>query len=157
MSEPFILLVDDDIDWLFLSKHQLGKAGIWVSVTEARDGEVAISVFKNSLLKGETPLFVLLDINMPRLGGFETLTWIRSEPRLANVPVVMLSSSQQEADILRVKLLGGDAFWTKGDHIAGLIALYAQAKAIRGAIIKLENALVDLPGNLLSARAVARC
>jgi len=156
VGEPFILLIDDDIDWLFLSKHQLSRAGIRVPVIEARDGEVAISVFKESLLKAETPLFVLLDINMPRLDGFETLAWIRSEPLLASVPVIMLSSSQQEADILRAKHLGGDAFWVKGDHVAGLIALYAQARAIRGAIIKLENALINLPGNLLSVQAVAR-
>src|SRR4051812_42209925 len=84
VGESFIVLVDDDRDWLLLSKRQLEKAGVCAPVREARDGEAAISVFNEGLQKGEVPLFVLLDINMPVLDGFETLAWIRSESRLAS-------------------------------------------------------------------------
>jgi len=151
VSEPFILLVDDDKDWLFLSRIQLAKAGVTHTVTEAHDGEKAIFICSSSLQRGAMPLFVLLDINMPRLSGFEVLEWIRAEPRLDEVPIIMLSSSQLEADVFRAKMLGADAFLAKGDNVASFSALYRESKEISTARSNPTNPLADLPGNLLSA------
>jgi CheY-like chemotaxis protein len=151
VSEPFILLVDDDKDWLFLSRVQLAKAGVTHTVTEAHDGEKAISICSSSLNRGAIPLFVLLDINMPRVSGFEVLEWIRAEPRLDDVPVIMLSSSQLEADLFRAKTLGADAFLAKGDNVASFSALYRESKEIGTTGSNPANSLAHLPGNLFSA------
>ena len=59
------------------------------------------------------PLVVLLDLNLPRVSGFEVLTWVRSRPELASLPVLVFSSSLREQDQLKARELGATEYVEK--------------------------------------------
>lgn len=71
------------------------------------------------------PDFVLLDLNLPELSGFEVLEWIRKTPPHANLPVVLFTSSTEPRDRDRARKLGADDFWQKpssGSHFGQIVA-----------------------------------
>src|SRR5437660_326736 len=98
-----ILLVDDSPDDVLLIRLALKRTGITNTVASVGDGERAIQY-----LKGEPPYsdrqafpmpgLVLLDLAMPRMGGFDFLIWIGKQPELRSIPVVVLTGSALLAD-----------------------------------------------------------
>lgn len=64
---------------------------------------------------------MLLDLNMPRMDGREALAELRADPRFHTLPVVVLTTSQQEADVLRTYDLGANSFISKPVDLAGLV------------------------------------
>lgn len=91
-DSPQVLLVDDDALVRTIARAILQRAGM--AVAEATDGREALT-----LLKGGAPVsLVLLDLEMPGMNGMETLRAIRSSPRLATTPVLMLSASEDAAE-----------------------------------------------------------
>jgi CheY-like chemotaxis protein len=82
------------------------------------DGEQAISYLSGQGAYGNRelnplPLLVLLDIKLPRKSGLEVLEWIRSRPELKNVPVIMLTSSNESNDLDRAYALGANSYLVK--------------------------------------------
>lgn len=112
-----ILLVEDNPNDLELSLTALHKTGLANEVIIARDGEEA---FDYLFYKGEhtnrirgNPAVVLLDIKLPKIDGLELLALIRREPALKHMPVVLLTSSREEQDVLRGYQLGSNAYVVK--------------------------------------------
>lgn len=92
-----ILLVDDDVLDVENVKRAFRKAGIAAPLWVASDGEEALGILRGSDYPAERRL-VLLDVNLPKMNGIEVLRTIRRDPELKRVPVVVLTTSNDERD-----------------------------------------------------------
>jgi CheY-like chemotaxis protein len=103
-----VLLVEDDPDHLFLIRRALADLdGATVAVDEAANGEQAMTYLERARFdEGALPQLVLLDLKLPRLDGFEVLRRIRADSLLRSLPVVVLTSSEQDTDREQALLLG---------------------------------------------------
>jgi DNA-binding response OmpR family regulator len=101
-----ILVVDDDSDLRNLIAYALRHAGYLV--VEAADGPAALAAFSS-----EQPALVILDVNLPRLSGFEVCKQIRQALRGAETPVMMLTVRNSEEDLVQGLDLGADDYLTK--------------------------------------------
>jgi CheY-like chemotaxis protein len=115
---PIALLVDDDEDVRSLLTLTVGRVGM--SAVEAYDGKHALEV-----LQTVTPDLVLLDVQMPRMSGIEVCWWIRKEPRLAHVPVILVSARTSQPEIDAGLLAGATHYVTKPFSPAKLATLIA--------------------------------
>src|SRR4051794_11741759 len=109
-----ILLVEDRDDDVVLIRKAFEKAGLTNPFQVARDGVEAISYLSGEgkfANREEFPLpwLVLLDLKMPRVGGFEVLRWIRSQPTLSRMIVLVLTSSEYIKDVQEAYKLGANS------------------------------------------------
>lgn len=116
--EKNILLVEDNPDDEVLTLHALKSNGIGNHVVIARDGAEALDyLFARGVYSdrdiGDTPAVVLLDLNMPKIGGLEVLRQLRADPRTRRVPVVILTTSREEHDLVNSYELGANSFVRK--------------------------------------------
>ena len=111
-----ILLVEDNPGDVLLIRRQLEAAGFVNPVEVAHDGEEALARIRGEGRHAGTPLpdLVLLDINLPKVDGHEVLRQVKADPALEHLPVVMLTSSAAEADVLRAYRTHANAYLTKG-------------------------------------------
>jgi CheY-like chemotaxis protein len=110
-----ILLVEDNPGDARLTREALAHSKVRNNLHHARDGEEAIAFLRREGAYGSapTPDLVLLDLNLPRRDGREVLEDIKSDASLKHIPVVILTSSQAEEDILRSYRLHANCFITK--------------------------------------------
>lgn len=113
-----ILLVEDTRDDVLLIQRAFRKADLNVRMHVVNDGEAAIDYLAGNGAyadREQTPLpvLVLLDLKLPRRSGFEVLTWIREQPLLKRLPVVILTSSDQMQDVNRAYDLGANSYLVK--------------------------------------------
>jgi two-component system response regulator len=118
MDEKLILLVEDNEDDVDLTLRALTKNNIGNRVEVARDGVEALEfLFCEGRYAGrdssDQPQLVLLDLNMPRLGGLEVLQRIRADDRTRMIPVVILTSSREERDLVRGYSDGANSYIQK--------------------------------------------
>jgi CheY-like chemotaxis protein len=111
-KETYILLVEDDPDHADLAVRALEKSGAVNRVIVARDGEQALEHLFGGR-PAETPAVVFLDLKLPRMSGFEVLRRIRENEATRFLPVVVLSSSDEEADLARSYELGVNSYILK--------------------------------------------
>ena len=101
MQQIHILLVDDNEGDILLTREALEEARIINKISIAYDGIQAIDLLKKSArVAGTMPDLILLDINLPKMNGTEVLSTIKSDPDLRRIPVIMLTTSSSEKDIL---------------------------------------------------------
>jgi CheY-like chemotaxis protein len=115
-SEPMeILLVEDNEDDILLEQEALADAKLVNVVSVVRDGEEALEYLRRQgrYQNARTPGLILLDINMPKKNGFEVLNELKADPALMHIPVVMLTTSDSEADIVKSYAKGACSFITK--------------------------------------------
>jgi CheY-like chemotaxis protein len=116
MLKP-ILLVEDNPKDLELTLIALEKSQLANDVVVTRDGVEALDYLNSTGAHAQrtpgNPAVVLLDLKLPRVDGIEVLQIIRSTPELKSIPVVMLTSSREEQDLLRSYALGVNAFVVK--------------------------------------------
>jgi two-component system, response regulator len=122
-----ILLIDDDPDELFLSQRMLLKAGLNGPIVTATSGQEAIQLLRNSCpasgaKRGQKPVIVFVDINMPDVDGFGVLRWVRRKTAYRKTRVIMLSNSNHSADRDRALELGADAYIVKQADVSALAA-----------------------------------
>ena len=118
MSEKMILLVEDNPDDEELTMRALRKAKIANEIAVARDGAEALDfVFARGKHAGRDatrlPAVVLLDLNLPKLGGHEVLRELRADDRTKLIPVVVLTSSSEDEDKLRSYKSGANSYVRK--------------------------------------------
>ena len=117
-----ILYVEDNPDDAMLAKLAFRKAGVKTTIELAINGEQAIAALQQNP-SGAPPDCVLLDIKLPTMSGLEVLSWIRSQPALKRLPVVMLTSSLLQSDVNRAYDLGANSYLVKPSDLDSLIAL----------------------------------
>jgi len=113
-----ILLAEDDENDVLLLKRAFEKAEIQNPLFVSRDGQEAIDYLAgagnfSNRTEYPFPALVLLDLKMPKRSGFEVLEWLRAQPVLQCLPVVVFSSSPHQRDIERAYRLGANAFVVK--------------------------------------------
>jgi CheY-like chemotaxis protein len=123
-----ILLVEDNEDDVFLMQRALKRAGIINPVQLAEDGRIAIDYLSGSGKFSDraaypVPKAVFLDLKLPIKDGFEVLSWIRSQPELKEMPVIILSSSSEPADVDRAAELGSNSYMVKPPTGPGILNL----------------------------------
>lgn len=118
-----ILLVEDNPDDAGLAIRALKKNNLANHLKHVEDGEEALDFLQNKA--NGLPRVVLLDLKMPKVDGIEVLRAIKSDPRLKHVPVVVMTSSKEERDIVDSYALGVNAYIVKPVDIEKFI------KAIR--------------------------
>ena len=125
-SGSTILHVEDDPNDVLLIARAFRKAEVLAQIQVVNDGEQAVHYLNgtNSFAQREQfplPSLVLLDLKLPRKSGIEVLEWIRAQPGLKRIPVVMLTSSRQPVDINRAYDLGVNAYLVKPVNFDALI------------------------------------
>jgi DNA-binding response OmpR family regulator len=137
LSAQMVLLVDDDANDAFFIKSAINKAQLPVAVTHLNNGKHAIDYLQARApycprRKHPLPDLVLLDLKMPFKNGFEVLQWIRSQRKLQKLPVVVLSSSEEEKDVKRSRELGATGFVTKMPLFSELVEEVRKVLRISG-------------------------
>ena len=121
-----VLLIDDDDDAILLIQLLLKRAGVTSPVNIATDGEQAVAYFQSLLGDRTAPLpqVVFLDLKLPRTSGFEVLKWIRAQPDLVELPVVIMSASNRPIYMETALSLGADFYCEKYPAHEELAALF---------------------------------
>jgi len=123
-----ILWVEDDPNDIILVGRALGKLQFPMPV-HVRDGEEAVNYLSSVVQdrgsgKPDVPSLVLLDLKLPRLSGLEVLKWVRLQPGLRRLPVLIFTSSTELFDINRAYDLGANAYLIKPVDFATLLQLF---------------------------------
>lgn len=116
MDEPlYLLIVDDNEDDVFLAREALTTAPRLRVIHVARDGLEALAYLRREPPHEHAvrPHMVLMDINMPRLNGLATLEAIKADPALRSLPVIMLTVSSRDEDILKAYQRGACTYIRK--------------------------------------------
>lgn len=125
-TEDTILLVEDNPKDVFLVQRAFRKADIVTSLQVASDGDAAVQYLAgegpyNDRVHYPLPAFVLLDLKLPKRSGAEVLYWIRQQPGLKRLPVVVLTSSREYVDVNRIYDLGVNAYIAKPSNFDQLV------------------------------------
>lgn len=121
-----ILMADDDLDDQYLAKEALSEAHVCNEMKFVDDGEELMDYlhhrgkFSNENLSPR-PGLILLDLNMPKKDGREAIEEIKNDPSLRRIPIIILTTSRAEEDILRTYDLGASGFITKPVSFGDLI------------------------------------
>ena len=113
-----VLYAEDDENDVFLMERAFKQAGIGNPLHIVTNGTLAIDYLAGSGLYANReehpmPCLVLLDLNMPGKSGLDVLKWIRTQPRISTLPIVVITSSNQDSDIHRAYLLGANGYLIK--------------------------------------------
>ena len=127
-GELVVLHVEDDPNDAFFVKHAFDKVAPTISLRAVADGDLATSYLGGlppfeDRSKHPLPNLVLMDLKLPKRSGHEVLEWLRARAGLERLPVVILSSSTERADIERAYALGANAYVPKQGDLQGLVDL----------------------------------
>jgi CheY-like chemotaxis protein len=127
---PPILYADDDENDAFLMQRAFRQAAIANPLINVADGQFAIEylVGAKSGTASPLPALVLLDLKMPRKSGFDVLGWMRAEVTTAQIPALIISSSNQESDIHRAYTMGANCYLIKPGKPTDLLAIVVGIK-----------------------------
>ena len=128
-----ILIAEDDADDRILILDAFNECGIEHEIVFVDDGEHLINYLKQEGKYTDPklsprPSMILLDLNMPKIDGREALKEIKSNPKLKAIPVIVLTTSRAQEDIVRSYELGANAYVTKPTAFADLIAIVSSLK-----------------------------
>lgn len=98
MNKKTILCVDDDQDDLIMLREVIQEMGQPYDIVEAYDGLIALELLQKMQASDNLPCLIVLDINMPRMDGKQTLVAIKNNSILATIPVVVFSTSSSAMD-----------------------------------------------------------
>ena len=118
-----ILLVDDDPGDVQLTSEAFEDGRLANHLHVAKDGEQAMAFLRRegSYATAPRPDLILLDLNMPRMGGREVLAEVKSDPKLASIPVAIVTGNDDEGEILKAYNLGVDCYITKPIDVTKLM------------------------------------
>jgi len=125
-NEIEILLVEDNPDDLDMAIRALRKANLANRIQVARDGAEALEfIFCEGAHAGRkiesVPKVILLDLKLPKVDGFEVLKRIKSDPRTKTIPVVILTSSKEQKDVVESYHLGVNSYIVKPVNFEGFV------------------------------------
>ena len=123
-----ILLAEDDDNDVFFLERAFKQAQIANPLFRAKDGEDAVAYLRGDGAYTDRdryplPHLVLLDLKMPRKNGFEVIQWVRQQPGLKRLPLVVLTSSKEDPDINRAYEMGANTYLVKPVKFEGLVEM----------------------------------
>jgi CheY-like chemotaxis protein len=131
VNKRAILLVEDNPDDVAFTLRAFHKNNFLNEIIVASDGEKALDLLlPEDATRALRPALVLLDVKLPKIDGIEVLRHIRSDPRTQTLPVIMLTTSSEETDIVNSYRLGANSFvrkpvvFTDFLHAAGVLGVY---------------------------------
>jgi CheY-like chemotaxis protein len=101
MNSINILLIEDNEGDIFLTKEAFEESKLVNKITVIKDGKEAITFFEELDEPAKFPDLVLLDVNLPKVSGQEVLMYIKTNDKYKSIPVIMLTTSSSEKDILQ--------------------------------------------------------
>ncbi len=116
--ERAIVVVEDSEEDFTAFRRALGKSAVKADVVRFADGQACLDALRRDELP-EAPAFVVLDLNLPALSGVEILKEMRDDPALRGIPVVVLTTSANPADVQRCYDLGVGGYFLKEGDFAG--------------------------------------
>jgi len=136
-----ILLVEDNPGDVRLTREAFRDAKVRNNMVVAGNGLEAMAYLKqeNEHAKAVRPDLVLLDLNLPRMNGFEVLDAIKADESLKRIPVIILTTSQAEQDILRSYNLYANAYVTKPMNLEQFIIAIRAIEGFWLEIVKFPN------------------
>ena len=141
-SKPIeILLVEDNPGDVRLTRESLYDARIHNNMIVASDGLEAMACLRREgkYADATRPDLILLDLNLPRMNGFEVLNAIKEDPHLKRIPVVVLTTSQAEQDIIQSYNLYANAYVTKPVDLEQFVKVLKSIEDFWLEIVKLPN------------------
>ena len=123
-----ILLVDDSEMDLMLMRAAFKRAKCNTPLQEVRNGEEALAYLKgegtySDRSKFPLPTIMLLDLNMPKMNGFDVLAWVRAQPVLKRLAIIILTASMRAEDVERAFDLGATSFLVKPSTLEALSSM----------------------------------
>ena len=134
-----ILLVDDDPGDVRLTLESLKRSKLYSSIDTVDNGEEALAYLRQEGKYSNSPRpdLILLDLNMPRKDGRETLEEIKKDPKLRLIPVVVLTTSSSEADVFKSYDLGANCYITKPVDLTEFMKVIHETESFWFAVVKL--------------------
>ena len=124
LSAPMrLLLVEDNAADIFLMEMALELSPVATELMVARDGLEALDLLGQAKAGGPFPDLILLDLNMPRVDGFEFLQALRADPHLTHLPAIVLTTSNDPADVRRAYALQANSYLTKPGTLEDFLQL----------------------------------
>jgi two-component system, chemotaxis family, response regulator Rcp1 len=141
MKPIHILLVEDNEGDILLTQEAFRDGKLTNKVSVVRDGEEAIRFLKKQghFTNEERPDIILLDINLPRMDGIETLRHIKDDEELKTIPVVMLTTSSAERDIFQAYRAYANCYITKPVDFSKFIQVVQSIENFWLTIVKLPQ------------------
>lgn len=136
-----ILLVEDSIADADLVREAIESGKIIVNLTVVRDGEQAMLYLLKQppYTEAVRPELILLDLNLPKKDGREVLKEVKANPELSQIPVVVLTTSESEVDILRSYQLHANAFIPKPIDFDSFVSIVKQLTEFWLSIVRLPK------------------
>jgi chemotaxis family two-component system response regulator Rcp1 len=138
-EEIEVLLVEDSPGDVRLTQEALKDSKININLQVARDGIEAMSFLRQEgeYANSPRPDLILLDLNLPRKDGREVLQEIKESPMLKSIPVVVLTTSASEIDILQSYMLHANCYITKPVNLAGFLKVVKTTLTFWLSVVKL--------------------
>ena len=136
-----ILLIEDNPGDARLTREALREGKIRNNLHHAKDGVEALAFLKREGIHAEapTPDLILLDLNLPRMDGRQVLSEMKADPRLRVIPVVVLTTSEAENDIVKSYQLHANCYITKPVDLEKFIAIVRAIESFWLAVVTLPN------------------
>jgi len=134
MTDPSLLLVEDNPDDIALAQRAVTRGGIRANLVVARTGKEAWDLLNASARLKQQPKAVFLDLNMPEWSGFDLLQRVRASHPIASLPMIVLTTSSEPADVERSYKLGANSFVTKPLDFKQFSDVFAAMSAYWGGI-----------------------
>jgi CheY-like chemotaxis protein len=133
MTNPTVLYVEDDENDVLLMRRAWMKAGVRERLQTLSDGKEAIRYLAGegpyvNRVEHPMPTLVLLDLKLVKMLGLDVLKWIRAQPSLRGLRVIVFSSSTREADRSAAEALGANAYFVKPHHYNNWVAMVTTLK-----------------------------
>jgi CheY-like chemotaxis protein len=129
-----ILLVEDNEGDILLTTEAFEESKIVNRIITIRDGKEAVNYFEAITRKEDIPHLVLLDVNLPKMSGHEVLMYIKSNDKYKSIPVIMLTTSSSEKDILQ----------SYKNHVNCYITKPIDVTDFMKAIVKIEDFWINI-------------
>lgn len=140
-SQIEVLLVEDDPGDVLMTREAFADYKVANTLNVVQDGADAMAFLRREGEHADArrPDLVLLDLNLPRMDGREVLEAIKSDPELASIPVVVLTTSEAEEDVLRSYSLHANAYVTKPVDFDRFIEVVRQIDEFFVSVVKLPG------------------
>ncbi|MDA8297353.1 MAG: response regulator [Actinomycetota bacterium] len=136
-----LLLVEDDPGDVVMTREALEESKLLLNLHVVNNGEEAVAYLRNDppFSDAARPDLVLLDLNLPRLSGREVLEIVKSDPDLLRIPIVILTTSEAEEDVLRSYELHANAYVTKPVGFESFVSVVRQIDDFFLSIVRLPR------------------